>query len=428
MEEKVRLLIEKHKEDKDLTSEKDYIEPGWDWSKVDLKGWKLFDLDLSNKENRADFSEAQLEGANFSIAQLEGANFSFAHLEGAVFRGAHLEGAILWEAHLKGANLLKAHLEEALLHGAHLEGANLYRAHLERADLSDANLEGANLNEVHLEGVILIGANLKGANLWEAHLEGAVFRGAHLEEANLYRAHLEGADFSNAKLINANLSYSFLEKTLFSENTQLNDVHILHADLKNSYIKRASKNMDEVVIEEREKEFDDAKEVYLSIKNYFREEGMYEVSGKYYYREMLMARKIAWENIKSFKWNKKEIIKSHKRLCREWTSWFVSKMMDLLTGYGEKPTRVVAWWFGIVSVFGAIYYLFKGIMNHPNALAYKPSPLESIYFSVVSFTTLGFGDFQPKPGVFQIVASIEAFLGALFIALFIFVFTRKMIR
>jgi len=32
MEERVKNLLDKHKDDKDLTSEKNYIKPGWDWS------------------------------------------------------------------------------------------------------------------------------------------------------------------------------------------------------------------------------------------------------------------------------------------------------------------------------------------------------------------------------------------------------------
>jgi len=59
---------------------------------------------------------------------------------------------------------------------------------------------------------------------------------------------------------------------------------------------------------------------------------------------------------------------------------------------------------------------------------YNPKFLETLYFSIVTFTTLGFGDLAPKPGFFQLFASFEALLGAIFMAMFIFVFARKMIR
>lgn len=49
------------------------------------------------------------------------------------------------------------------------------------------------------------------------------------------------------------------------------------------------------------------------------------------------------------------------------------------------------------------------------------------YFSTVTFTTLGYGDYHPD-GVLQVVASTEVLLGALVIALVTIVFARKFLR
>ena len=59
--------------------------------------------------------------------------------------------------------------------------------------------------------------------------------------------------------------------------------------------------------------------------------------------------------------------------------------------------------------------------------SYKPDFLESLYFSFVTFTTLGYGDYAPTQA-FQLVATAEAFFGAFMIALFVLVFGRKMLR
>jgi hypothetical protein len=50
-----------------------------------------------------------------------------------------------------------------------------------------------------------------------------------------------------------------------------------------------------------------------------------------------------------------------------------------------------------------------------------------LYTSVITFTTLGYGDVHPI-GYSRIVASVEAGFGIIMTALFIFVFTRKMLR
>jgi voltage-gated potassium channel Kch len=49
----------------------------------------------------------------------------------------------------------------------------------------------------------------------------------------------------------------------------------------------------------------------------------------------------------------------------------------------------------------------------------------SLYFSVVTFTTLGYGDISPEGDVARAIAGVEALLGQLFMALLVFVLTRR---
>jgi voltage-gated potassium channel Kch len=50
----------------------------------------------------------------------------------------------------------------------------------------------------------------------------------------------------------------------------------------------------------------------------------------------------------------------------------------------------------------------------------------TLYFSLVTFTTLGYGDVQPIGTTARLLASIESFLGALLLALVVFVIGRRM--
>jgi hypothetical protein len=52
---------------------------------------------------------------------------------------------------------------------------------------------------------------------------------------------------------------------------------------------------------------------------------------------------------------------------------------------------------------------------------------ECLYYSVVTFTTLGYGDFIPV-GFSRLEAALEAFTGSFTIALFVVVFVKKMTR
>ena len=52
--------------------------------------------------------------------------------------------------------------------------------------------------------------------------------------------------------------------------------------------------------------------------------------------------------------------------------------------------------------------------------------IDCLYFSAITFTTLGYGDFRPLEGWGRILAGSEAFIGAFMMALFVYTFARKM--
>ena len=346
MEERVKKLLEKHKDDKDLISEKNYIKPGWDWSEASLRYWKLEGIVFSHNNNKANF-----QNVNFHKAYLKNTMFGGANLEKAYFGGANLENA-----YLKGANLK----------GAYLRGAIL---------------KNSRLDSTCLENAEMLGADLQNAKLWNSNLTGAKLQNSNLRNAE------------------------------FNEKTVLFDVNLYQSKIDNSTLKFAYANLDKIVLQEKNNDYSKAKEVYRNLKNYFKQEGLYDVSGVYYYRERLMETEC----------NRKE---------KKYSQWIFDILLKFITGYGERPLNILLWWTGIISGCAFIYYFFNGIYNgiSCNITSYSPNFLEALYFSIVTFTTLGFGDLAPKSGFFQLFASFEALLGAIFMALFIFVFVRKMIR
>jgi uncharacterized protein YjbI with pentapeptide repeats len=126
-------------------------------------------------------------------------------------QGADLQGADLQGAHLSEAHLLKVNLSGAILRKADLSGAILQEADLSGAHLWGADLQGADLQEADLSGAFLWGADLSGAILSEADLSGGHLGKANLQGANLQGANLRGADLSGANLRGADLSGANLE-------------------------------------------------------------------------------------------------------------------------------------------------------------------------------------------------------------------------
>jgi hypothetical protein len=111
-------------------------------------------------------------------------------------------------------------------------------------------------------------------------------------------------------------------------------------------------------------------------------------------------------------------------------------------GYGEKPGRVI-FMAALVIFVAAVLFAFGGIVigeytpeeriiNYDLTFSIPGGPAikdfgQCLYYSFVTFTTLGYGDIHPV-GYSKIIASAEAFTGAFFIALFVVVFVRKMAR
>jgi hypothetical protein len=279
---------------------------------------------------------------------------------------------------LSKLNLTGIIFRKAQLRTANFKGSDLSNAHLERAFLLNTILENTLLVSANLENAFIVYASLEGADLMSANLKGANLEGAYLKGAKLVAANLKGTELRSAELIHAHL-----HRTSFSFDTEFEQVKW---------------GPDYKIGEELDRIFESAANAYRNLKMWYTEHGIYDVAGKFFYREMEAKRKAqSWEK------------KPHLKL---W-NW----VMRLLCGYGEKPERVVI--SALVIIFGlAIAYRFGGL-----SLPY------SIYYSFVSFTALGYGSWVPQPTDWvKGLGVAEAVIGVFMMALFLVTFTRKMTR
>ncbi|WP_302082797.1 pentapeptide repeat-containing protein [Salinibaculum rarum] len=113
--------------------------------------------------------------------------------------------------------------------------------------------------------------------------------------------------------------------------------------------------------------------------------------------------------------------------------WLRSELSRWTLLYGESPWRVIATGVTIVLAFALLYPLgglqpIRGAPVTYGAILDQPSLLlDSIYFSTLTFTTLGMGDFQPV-GVARLLMTLQTSIGAILIALLVFVFGRRAVR
>jgi hypothetical protein len=97
----------------------------------------------------------------------------------------------------------------------------------------------------------------------------------------------------------------------------------------------------------------------------------------------------------------------------------------LIWGYGELPFRT----FGIacaVILLSALCYHVSGTVL-TGGFVQKIDLFESLYLSIITYTTVGFGDYLPM-GWVRGVAAFEALSGILLTPLFLISLTRRYLR
>lgn len=306
-----------------------------------------------------------------------------------------------------------AHNEEAFWHDPGLDrrqGPDLLQALQERAH-SGRPMHGFQLKHAPLAGIDLVrpgsraGYELRATDLYRADLRGAHLfaldlRGSSLMKADLRQANLHCADLRDCNLLGARL-----------DEARLNNV-VWDRQLLQERLGREDQRAGEQ--EAARQHFEEAEETYRNLRLHLEKAGLFEQAGQFFHREMVM-RRLQMPRY------------SGKRLF----SWLV----DLFSGYGEKPLNVVLFSLGLIVVCGLLYFLV-GVRHGdlPLGLALERGWAENLgdlfdcfYYSVVTFTTLGYGDITPH-GLARPLAAFEAFAGSFTMALFVVVFVKKMTR
>jgi len=263
---------------------------------------------------------------------------------------------------------------------------------LEGADFSRWQLEGVHLNAgkgkypyallntgtippdgvgpVHmLQGNVF----LKGAKFIDAHLEWADFRGAYLNYADFSKAHLNHAQFQCSHLEDTEFFEAEIEKSKFALSI-VNGSTILWNCMVN-----------------RDSDFRG-----VALDNCRIEPG---------------TRQLLEYNIRRMNWEQ-----WYEKGC--WLKRFLKKLFIKhffwsLSDYGRSTGRIILWFFGLAFVFALIYRLIPTCVSVEGFPGDIRGFWHVFYFSVVTMTTLGFGDIAANPDSWlgQTLLMIQVILG-----------------
>jgi len=294
-----------------------------------------------------------------------------------------LKKANLRNKQLEKANLVKADLTEAELSFAHLKSTNLAFANMDRAVVSFANLEGANLSAAILDKACLEDANLNNTILTGASFKNATLSNSKFKNAYLIDAHLEGANLTAVNFDNANLS-----SVSFDDKIAMRLLRETGYSIKKIWSRRYDLLLDTTI----------------------RCKGVNATTcyGSQRFKLFLQDQDFLEEFLET-KWGKKIFV-----------TWWI------FADCGRSLSRWAGWSLLLALLFALIYWTLGPQSFDTQHLNFNPVTL--FYYSVVTFTTLGFGDIIPRTTTAAMWVTMEVILGYIMLGGLITIFASKLSR
>ena len=277
-------------------------------------------------------------------------------------------------------------IESLYKENKNLSNLKLNNASLEGIYLVDAEMNNCELEKVNFQNASMFGVNLSGSNLFKANFENANLKNANLENCNLL-----GANFNNTQLSNIYWGKNF---------KVINELEAEKAVTNGDYSKA-------------KKKYKEAEDIYRNIKISLQNQALGDDTGSFFIREMIARRK---------QFNKFSAAR------------IGSKIIELTTGYGEKLRNIIFTIIGVI-IFCMLLYGIEGVQYGDRIIGFFSDDMQKFgllntlgnlfYFSVVVYSTVGFGEMLPIGPIGKAVMIFEGLIGGLILAILIIALYKK---
>ncbi|HUQ74229.1 MAG TPA: pentapeptide repeat-containing protein [Burkholderiales bacterium] len=248
-----------------------------------------------------------------------------------------------------------------------LRGLRIEQTQIDKAFLRNVNLRWAVFKDVGFKNARFVGCNLSQVTFAECYLRRAQF-----EKCDLVSARFESCDFSQAKITDSRIDFAGFKNC---------EVGLQNIDFQKDATPRAMVR------------------VCRGLKLNAMSMGNFADAGELTYLEKTYERIGYWRE-------------------RAWGRWLSSALQDWIWGYGEKPWRLAVVMVANIVMFGSILYAVDG-------LAAGKTYWEYVYFSGITYLTVGYGDLAPDTPLARFISVVNAGTGIASLGMLIASITKK---
>lgn len=190
------------------------------------------------------------------------------------------------------------------------------------------------------------------------------------------------------------------------------------------YINWDENNLKQLIYNQQNTSVFDKAEQFRVLKENFNSLGKYNEEDKAYveFKRCELKSKVSKAKARGF----------FKSTMAQISAFFQRLLFDHMGLYATSPQRVILSILVIYTVYSLIYILtmLAGVGHiMPSATCAEGLSVvaKGFYFSVVTFFTIGYGDFAPV-GISRVIAGTEGFVGVFLMSYFTVAFVRKILR
>src|SRR5262245_26791483 len=247
-----------------------------------------------------------------------------------------------------------------------LRGLRVEETQIDKAYLKNVNLRWAQFRDVGFKNARFVNCNLSQASFDDCYLRRAVF-----EKCDLVNSRFDTCDFSQAIVAESRIDFAGFKNCEIG----LGNIHFQKEATPRAMVR-----------------------VCRGLKLNAMSMGNFADAGELTYLEK------RYERLGHFR-------------DGHWARWAGSMLQNLLWGYGERPWRLAAVMLFNIVLFGTLFHVLDPLPGK--------SWWEHVYFSGITYLTVGYGDLAPHAPLAQLLSVICASSGIATFGLLIASVTKK---